>query len=161
MSYFTPYVCDVAKWKRHFALVGEGKVQPQSGFYSIESSDQRGGGSEPTVKLETPTQGVVERAKKELKRTSQEVGFDSGEGIKFPYFNKRFQSRGNASRRKTSSTVVGRKGKTNTSGMSKKRKKITKAGVKNNKTKQNNKSKGRKKTFQRATKRNKPWHLSK
>lgn len=69
-NYWQPYVCNVEKWKRHFQLVGDGKIKPQERYYVTDPIVQKGRGPEPIVKLETPVQAAIFRAKSELNHNS-------------------------------------------------------------------------------------------
>ena len=59
------------KWKKHFLDMVEGKKSNIKNVYLLKNnkSKQVGGGADPTIKLVTPTQQAVERAKSDLKRS--------------------------------------------------------------------------------------------
>ena len=59
---------EVEKWKKHFALMAEGKVRPNhKGHYVVEDKQVGSGSREPEIKFVTPIAQAVELAKSELK----------------------------------------------------------------------------------------------
>jgi hypothetical protein len=48
-------------WKNHFIEQAKGKIPHQKKFYRV--SMQQGGGSQPAIKMVSPTEQIVERAK--------------------------------------------------------------------------------------------------
>lgn len=51
-------------WKQHFINQAKGLIPHQRKFYKV--SMQQGGGGQPTIKMVSPTEQIVERAKASL-----------------------------------------------------------------------------------------------
>lgn len=54
-------------WKHHFIQQAKGLIPHQRKFYRVSSMQQLGKGDQPTIKLVSPTEQIVERAKTILK----------------------------------------------------------------------------------------------
>jgi hypothetical protein len=55
---------DFQVWKNHFINQAKGLIPHQKRFYKV--SMQQGGGSQPIIKMVSPTEQIVERAKSTL-----------------------------------------------------------------------------------------------
>ena len=55
---------EFGEWKRHFLNQARGLIPPQKTFYKV--SEQRGKGGETNIKMVSPTQQIVDRAKSTL-----------------------------------------------------------------------------------------------
>jgi hypothetical protein len=70
---------DFGAWKRHFINQARGLIPHQNSFYKVREQKGGGGGGEQNIKLVTPTQQVVERAKSTI--SDPPVVYDPVTGI--------------------------------------------------------------------------------
>ena len=61
-------------WKKHFIDMVNGKKKKQKNVYVVQSGKGESNEKKESIKLVTPTQQVVERAKSDMKRGLEEEG---------------------------------------------------------------------------------------
>jgi hypothetical protein len=133
---------EFAAWKQHFINQARGKIPHQNRFYKVR--EQKGGGNgggEANIKLITPTQQVVERAKSTL--SDPPVVYDPVTGITNQPMNKSIKT---TKRKKQSCNCKNKKRKTEKKKkiVKKKPQKTMKGGGK----KKVNKKSGKKKWYE-------------
>ena len=114
---------NLEKWKKHFLDMVEGKKSKVKNVYLLNSSKSKqvGGSADPPIKMVTPTQQAVERAKSDLKRSIEEEKMPAT-AIKRPRIAKKVSKLKKHRTKKKSSRKTKRK------SLKKKKKKAKKKG---------------------------------
>jgi hypothetical protein len=141
---------EFAVWKRHFINQARGLIPHQNKFYKVREQKGSGGGS-ANIKLVTPTQQVVERAKSTL--SDPPVVYDPVTGITNQPINGLVKT---PQKRKRLNCNCNRKSK----GKGKKKRKIEKKKkvIKKSNTKKSMKGGGEKKKSNKKTSQKKKWY---